>query len=203
MRFKARIGSEYKNVDVVFGDESDVRNIGRWRAPKDASSAVRDAIEFARLASKRWRYYRRSIPCVRTLAEFQSIAKPENRGESCLILIAKADWFISSQPLGLAQCRRTFCNHLILEFLSVHPKVIVGAEPRVRGIGSGLIYTLAALANAVQIGRLWGEATEHSAPFYKHIFETEGLTDQFTADAGVLKRCSLRFKSDVFGELEI
>lgn len=203
MRFKARVGSEYRDVNVVFGKEADVRAVSRWRAGKNAPAAVRDAAEFARLASKRWRYYHRSIPCSETLQDLTEATKRKTEAEICLILIAKADWFSRTQALGLAQCRRTFSNNLLIEFLSVHPRVILGAEPAVRGIGSGLIYTLAAVAKVAGIKRIWGEATANSAPFYKRIFQLREVSDLFVAEGKSLQVCATRFGADVFGELEI
>src|SRR5436309_1477567 len=141
--------------------------VSRWRAPAVVreKAAVRDTLEFARLASKRWRYYRRSICTATNVAEFKAAVSQNTEVEISLLLLARADWFPSSSALGLAQCRRTYCHHLILEFLSVHPRVVGAVPPRVRGVGSGLIYSLAEFAGILGMPLVWGEATASSAAF--------------------------------------
>ena len=63
MKFQVLVGDEPHPVELMFGSEKDVMKVSRWRAPATArrNPAVRDTLEFARLASKRWRYYRRCI----------------------------------------------------------------------------------------------------------------------------------------------
>jgi hypothetical protein len=184
MRFEAMVDGELRPVTVFFGDQADVRAVSRWRVPKGAPVPVRDAVEFARLASKRWRHYLRSIPCAKTLDEFRVVSQNDSREEVSLILLAKAEWFSQSVPIGLAQCRKTYCNHLTLEFLSVHPRVVGGLKgaPKIRGIGSGLVFTLAALAAECGIQKIWDEATENSAPFYEKAFQLRDVKDLFIAN---------------------
>ncbi|MBI2928635.1 MAG: hypothetical protein HYY24_23465 [Verrucomicrobia bacterium] len=63
MRFQVLVEGEPCHVELAFGSEKDLALVSRWRAPAvvAARPAVRDTLEFARLASKRWRHYRRSI----------------------------------------------------------------------------------------------------------------------------------------------
>src|SRR4051812_36579918 len=93
MRFEALVEGELRPVTVRFGKDSDVRAVSRWRITKSPPLSVRDALEFARLASKRWRYYRRTIPCAESLPEFRAAAVRGNQQEISLILLAHADWF--------------------------------------------------------------------------------------------------------------
>ena len=74
--FDVRTADEFRTAETLFGGEPDVRKISRL--PKESPTAVRDALEFARLASKRWRYYRRSIESVSSIREFREViaAKP-------------------------------------------------------------------------------------------------------------------------------
>jgi hypothetical protein len=172
------------------------------RAPKLANSAVRDAVEFARLASKRWRYYRRTIRSVESIEAFKTATNPKNQEESSLILVARAPWFSATQPMGLAQCRRTFCNHLVLDFLTVHPKILLPVGEPIRGIGSGLIFALSALAIRFGVPLIWGEATALSAPFYERVFETPGIKDHFLVGQPILNKCANKFEQDLTGTLD-
>jgi hypothetical protein len=201
MRFKALVGGESLPVEVEFGVEAQVKQVSRWRVPNGSPLAVRDAVEFARLASKRWRYYRRSIPCAVGPNDFRKLTRPDSKIEVSLILLARAEWFSKSFPIGVAQCRRTFCNHLILEFLSVHPKVIGDTSRSIQGIGSGLLFTLGALVMECGIRRLWGEATQFSAPFYRKAFGDTTIEDLFVAGENELARCVEGFRK-ARGELE-
>jgi hypothetical protein len=179
MHFRALLNNQPRDVIVQFGTEQDVRSISRWRTPNGSPIVLRDAVEFARLASKRWKYYRRYDQCSTSLDAFRKEARPSNSNEIAMILLARAQWFSSKTPIGLALCRKSYCNHLILDFLSVHPKAISHSQGAIRGIGSGLLYTLAALARNCHIPLIWGEATISSAPFYAKTFSLSKLKDLF------------------------
>src|SRR5207244_2172791 len=155
--------------------------------------AVRDTLEFARLASKRWRYYRRSIATATSLADCNAAIQHDSHAEVSLLLLVCADWFPSSSVLGLAQCRRTWCHHLLLEFLSVHPRIVGGIVPQVRGVGSGLVFGLAELAGRLGMRMVWGEATAYSAPFYAKTLGLVEVLDHFFISGEVLEHCRGNF----------
>src|SRR2546423_23683 len=138
MRFHVLVGEQPLPIELKFGTGKDLAMVDRWRVPAAArkNPAVRDTLEFARLASKRWRYYRRSIFTATSLAEFRAAIRQNQQAEISFLLLARADWLPSSSVLGLAQCRRTYCHHLILEFLSVHPRIVGKIAPLVQGVGS-------------------------------------------------------------------
>lgn len=56
MQFQVLVDEHPSPVDLKFGSEKDVMMVRRWRAPESVreNPAVRDTLEFARLASKRW-----------------------------------------------------------------------------------------------------------------------------------------------------
>jgi hypothetical protein len=132
----------------MFGDERAVAAVTRWRMPGNLqrSLAVRDTLDSPKLAAKRWRYYRRSIATVTTVRDFRAAVRKDAQAEVCFMLVVRAKWFPSASPIALAQCRRTYCNHVILEFLSVHPRIVGKVEPSVRGVGAGLLCALAELS---------------------------------------------------------
>ncbi len=201
MQFQVLVDREPQPVELAFGGESDLRAVSRWRVPTEAElrAGVRDSVEFARLASKRWRYYRQSIATAASLEDFQAIVAQEPQAEVSVLLVVRADWFRRSGILGLAQCRRTYCHHLILEFLSVHPAIVGGAGPRVRGVGAGLLYGLAELAGSLNIGVIWGEATAHSAPFYAKTCRLPAVKDHFFIQKESLEFCRLQFRQKALG----
>jgi len=201
MEFEARLGEEFPKVNIAFGQEADVRAISRWRARKNSPSSVHDALEFARLASKRWRYYRHSIPSIASISQFEREIRSSSNIELSFILLAQADWFSAKTPLGLAQCRRTFCHHIILEFLAVHPRILLPANPRVRGIGAGLVGGICALAEHLHVPLIWGEATAFSAPFYQNVFNLRDVNDHFFVNQTRVANSAARFRKEVAGRL--
>ena len=178
--------------------------ISHWRAPAALRGrpAVRDTIEFARLASKRHRHYLRSIPTAASVADFDAIITQNPRAEIALMLLVRATWFERSPILGLAQCRRTFCHHLVLEFLSVHPAIVGRLDPRVSGVGKGLLYGLAEIAGQLGLTLIWGEATAYSSPFYAHVLNDAGIKDHFFIRAAALDFCRREFREKFFGGLD-
>src|SRR2546427_730787 len=83
LRFQVLGDAEPRPVELVFGNEQDLVLVSRWRAPAVVASrpGVRDTLEFARLASKRWRYYRRSIATAINIANFKSLVAQEPQAE--------------------------------------------------------------------------------------------------------------------------
>jgi hypothetical protein len=203
VQFYVSVENRPRPVRLVFGDEKGVNAVRRWRAPvgRENFPAVRDTLEFARLATKRWNYYRRSIATATTIAEFRKAIELDSHAEISFILLARAEWFAPSSPLGLAQCRRTWCNHFILEFLSVHPKVLGNVERQIRGVGAGLLCSLAQLAGTLSAPLIWGEATAYSAPFYAKVLGLSEIQDHFFIRDELLDRCRKKFAADFFGEL--
>jgi hypothetical protein len=191
-------------VELAFGSATDLRSISHWRmpAPAPGHSAVRDTVEFARLASKRFRYYLRSIPTATSFRQLNALISRNPEAEVSFLLLARANWFRRSSILGLAQCRRTYCHHIVLEFLSVHPAIVGAMPPRIFGVGTGIVYGLAELAGQLSVKLVWGEATANSAPFYSHILQARDVKDQFAIRGRVLDRCRYQFHAKLSGTLD-
>jgi hypothetical protein len=62
--------------------------------------------------------------------------------------------------------RHTWCHHLTIDFLFVHPR-ISGRVENVKGVGIGILQGVCSLARELACKRVWGEATRDSAPFYQ------------------------------------
>ena len=134
-----------------------------------------DAREFARLAAKRWRHYRDTDCAALSLSALQKMIADDPQGEFCFHLKVAADWFPAS--LGGAMVRRTWCHHLMIDFLFVHPS-ICGRTVDVKGVGIRILRAICLIARALECKRVWGEATRDSAPFYQQLLESP-VEDQF------------------------
>ena len=182
IRFHVEAAGVLRPVELAFANEAEVRRVRAWRKRTPAT----DAGEFAALAAKRWFYYTREGATVASLAELRGAIQRNDRAELAFLLVASAEWATRYKFLALAYCRRTWCHHLVLDFLAVHPGVSIGNQP-IRGLGSGMLATLAGLADSLQMETLWGEATASSAPFYERVLMTKPIKDLF-----IIRRATMR-----------
>lgn len=146
------------------------------------STVIREAVEFTRLAAKRWRYYARTDEAAEGFAGLQRAIRRDPKCEVAFIMVAATRRKHRAEPVGLAYCRRTWCHHLALDFLAVHPCALT-PDWRVSGVGSGIVFGLVQLAGALGIPRIWGEATANSAPFYEKLLAVSPIQDLFIIEA--------------------
>lgn len=189
--FKAAVDGEPKPVQMRFGKHSDLDEIRRWRSPVRlrANPHVRDALEFARLASKRWSYYRRNGESATSLTQLHGAIQRNPNAEVAFMLIARAAWEPDPRLLGLAYCRRTWCHRLVVDFVAVHPHIVGQLHGRIRGMGTALFHGLIQIADDLGIEMIWGEATVNSAPFYEKILGARQILDQFHIYGETMARC--------------
>lgn len=194
-RFRVLEGDAARPVELVFGRESDFALLGDWRLPPALRrhEPARDALAFARLATKRWRYHRRTGHVVTSMAEIRDATARQSRAELAFLLLARAAWKTPSPVLGLAHCRRTWCGHIYLDFLSVHPRIVALHEPRIRTVGSGILYGLCELAGQCGVPAVWGETTETSVTFYRKALHAPALLDGFNIFGVLLEHCRREF----------
>jgi len=168
--FAVSHNEEPVNVMLTFADNTDVMSATRWRVPRelveDAAMQARaaDAREYALLAAKRWKHYRDTKTAAFSLPQLEAMIEHEPEGEFCFYLKVTADWFPTS--LGGAMVRRTWCNHLMVDFLFVHPS-ISGKALNVKSIGLRLLQAICLIARTLGCPLVWGEATRDSASFYE------------------------------------
>lgn len=168
--FPVVLDDEPASVTLDFADHEDVIATTRWKVPRALGkvsamqSRAADARELAMLAAKRWRHYRTTHTIAHSLDQLQQMIATESEGEYCFHLKVTADWFPAS--LGGAMVRRTWCHHLMLDFLFVHPS-ISGRSVNVRGVGLKILQAVCIIAQSLGCPLVWGEATRDSASFYQ------------------------------------
>lgn len=196
MHFRVLEGKESRPAELVFGRESDLSLLREWRLPPKLRrhEPARDAVAFARLATKRWRYHRRTGRIITRAAELRDAAARQTSEELTFLLLARAGWSTRAPILGLAHCRRTWCGHLFVDFLSVHPSIAAQQEPRIRAVGTGILCALCELAGQSGISTVWGETTSTSVSFYRKALNNPALLDCFVISGAVFDQCRRRFR---------
>jgi hypothetical protein len=181
--FQIKINGEARTANLRFATKVKLQryhqNLSTFATK--SSRAVREAVEFTRLAAKRWRYYSRIDEAAESFAGLSRKIQTETKCEVAFIMVASISQNGRDLPVGLAYCRRTWCHHLALDFLALHPRAL---DPtwRMSGIGSGIVFGLVQLARALNIRRISGEATANSAPFYEKLLAVSAVQDLFTIE---------------------
>ncbi len=140
----------------------------------DAHSS--DAAEFGHLAHKRWRYYRDQSLIAGSIRDLQERIRIDPDVELGMICVVGSDRLSPPSCLGLAFFRRTWANHLCLDFLAKHP----ATTDQINGIGYGLLDFIVNVAKEINAGSIWGETTKGSVDFYKKAFDRKNFDDRFS-----------------------
>jgi hypothetical protein len=182
--FQINVGGSPQKAMLRFASSGELRCYHRSLSPfaRETSRIVREAIEFTRLAAKRWRYYSRSDEAAENFAGLQHEIRRDPKCEVAFILVATIQQHRRDLPVGLAYCRRTWSHHLALDFLALHPRALE-RNRRVNGVGSGIVFGLVQLAKALKVPRIWGEATRNSASFYEKLLAVSPIRDLFIIEA--------------------
>ena len=188
MLFHVEAAGEFRPVELTFASESEVRRVRAWRKRIPAT----DAGEFAALAAKRWFYYTREGATVASLDELRAAIKRNERAELAFLLVASAEWAKRYKFLAVAYCRRTWCHHLVLDFLAVRPGLMFANQP-VFGVGSGILSSLMGMADILGMETMWGEATASSARFYEKVLKMRPVKDLFIIQRDLMSDIARRY----------
>lgn len=194
-RFPVKVDGQWREAEISFASERDVKRLAYWRIPKPLpqdrvqTQKIFDAVEFARLACNRWRYYHRQHLTVRSVEDLARFIQDHPTAETAMVLIARPAWRSPIPTLGIAYLRRTWCHHLFLEFFATHPQVIVRRHEKIGAVGIGILRQLIALAETLNVPCIWGEATEFSAGWYEEQLGVEKVLDHFFIEDEVMKHC--------------
>jgi hypothetical protein len=74
--------------------------------------------------------------------------------------------------------RRTWCHHLFVDFLYIHPD-LAGKQMPVTGVGKALLLAACALARDLKIQLVWAEATKGSHRWYEDLLGCKVLDHFF------------------------
>jgi hypothetical protein len=196
VNFLVRADKRLRTVQAVFATEPDLSLLKSWQRAelRSPNAHARDAVEFAKLASKWWEYYHRQGASATSLPKLKSFVSRRPQREYAFLVLAKAKWYEDAPVLGLCCCRRTWCNHIVLEFAAVHPLVLACSARSVRGVGTGMLYSLIRIADEIKSHTVWGEATANSAPFYEKVLGIPKVGDHFFITGRTMDHCREQFQ---------
>ncbi len=194
-RLPVIVNGEWREAAINFASEREVKRLCYWRIsqslPDDAISTrkIYDAAEFARLACNRWRYYHRQQLAVTSLAELERMIGENPSAELAMVLIARPTWRSQISTLGIAYLRRTWCNHIFLEFFTAHPQVIAQRQEQIKAVGDAMMHQILALSESLDVPCIWGEATELSHEWYEKHLTISEVRDHFFIEDEVMTHC--------------
>lgn len=127
---------------------------------------MRDASDFARQATARWRDYSDKKLAAKSLEELQQRSAANPKSEFVSLLILQADWwFDAAEPLAFAYVRRTWSGGAYLEFMAGHPLT----EGQVKGFIQATLRGLLRFAQYSSSQWVWWEATDGSFDKYEKL----------------------------------
>ncbi len=181
------------SASIECATAADVKMLGTWKVSGGASQKSMDAVEYAGLACKRWDFY---VQQDRAISTVQALKKARDAGgdEFAFLTVVKFPAHKKAETGGLCLFRRTWCNHLVVDFLAVNPIYLKGGKYPLSGIGAALLLGVIEMAQVFDCGMIWGEATRESAGNYEAFFGIGNVTDRFEVE----RKTYLEFKARYF-----
>ena len=142
--------------------ESDWRLIRYWGIISSTDPRSADAIEYSTLASERWRYFDGQNFIARSISEIVTRSQEEPDTDLGFGILLSGN---SRSAYGCCFARRTFCNNILLEYLSAAPYT----SDTITGVGTVLVQLLGLLGQQWGASELWGECTSLSNTFYSRL----------------------------------
>jgi len=190
--FKLLAGAEKREAVVRFIDAKHKGYLKTWKTkvPPNPTPDQRDAYDFARSAHQRWDLYHKRYNYALKPGDLDMFVTDNPHVEVSNYVLLTCDWFCPSNVIAAAHYRRSWCNRIILDYLSVHPSIVrpPDGEQIVKGAGTALVCFIAEVADSINADMLWGEATQLSREWYQRAFELEDVKDLLVVPNASLKK---------------
>jgi len=180
MKLNLRKDDPASEVTIRYGTGDDLAFIERWEQAisLDRNPIRLDAVLFARLAVKRYRAHHRFETYATSVDEIGDFTRDNPQAEVANLVLLESNSPEFAPAIGVCHFRRTWCNNLVIDYLSVHPLL---ARPReqtpIKGSGTALLYFVSTVAIMTGAALLWGEATQNSCTFYQKAFHLDETKD--------------------------
>jgi hypothetical protein len=165
------VGREPHEIVCRLAGTSEIAGIAAWRRQtKNRDSDAIDALEFAKHSTKRWGFYKSSKRAMSSLTRAKARVKREPHAELAFMAVLTGEW-APKHILGFTLFRRSWCNHIAVDFIASHPANRENPARAVSGVLRATFRAITEVAFALRVTRIWGEATDSSAEKYAHIFD--------------------------------
>lgn len=175
------IGGQEAPATTRIGGSAEAKALLSWEVEANHDQKSRDAVEYAEQAGKKWVWLKDLNRCPTDVAEAGDLIRSNPVAEICYLLVQESPALEQHGVLGFTLVRRTWANNLVVDFLATNPAVLTAA-PKIQGVGVGILAGICALADQLNAGFVWGEATDMSAKFYQHVFSLPRPSDLFLVD---------------------
>jgi len=183
MNLPVKLNKQRQIASIVFAEGHDFSFLEKWKKQldKDTLPARVDSVAFAHLAHSRYlSHSHEGTPYVTGTEEFKAYINDNPKKEvGCLVLLT-CNWFPDSDVLGLCHFRRSWCNHIVLDYLRAHPFITAptkNCRNIVNGVGLAMLFYVTEIARQCKSKLIWGEATQNSHKFYKKVFKLPSVKD--------------------------
>jgi hypothetical protein len=182
MDIPVELNGAARTAKVVFAGKADLHFVNDWRKSLgDDQNPLRvDAVDFAQLAVYRFEAHSAIEAYAKSIGDIGDHIGYSPQAEVASLVLLKCDWFPDSEVIGIAHFRRTWSNRIVLDYLAAHPFSVRPPDnyPNVvRGVGPGLLYFLSVVAKKYECEAIWGEATQGSCGFYRHVLKLDSVED--------------------------
>lgn len=182
MEIPIKLNGERRKVEVIFAKPEDFKFVAEWQTAvgDDQSRKRLDAVEFARLAVRKYEANRESGVYANDLEDISDHVLNNPKEEVGAFVILKCDWYPGTRVVGFCHFRRSWSNNIILDYLAAHPHIAKEADNathKVRGVGKAICYYIAQVLKQENCPAVWGETTPLSSKFYALAFEFENVED--------------------------
>src|SRR5438876_2095310 len=163
----------------VAATKGDRGALGSWKQSiKDESNPFKLAsLELADLAFRRWEEARAQKAFADNAAALADHIQHDPHAEVTLLTLAKDPQHRPGRLVGLVLFKRTWCNNICVQYIATHPLHVRDESSPLRGLGTALVYYVVYVANHIDAGGLWGEATQDSAQFYNKSLGRNNILD--------------------------
>jgi hypothetical protein len=182
MQLQLEFDGVIKTGTIAFACGADFSFLAGWRDElgEDENPYRRNSVEFAQLTQYRYSSHSDLQPYATSIQDVLDHADNNPHEEVGCVVILTADWYPTSNVLGVCHFRRSWSNRIILDYLAAHPFI---TRPRkqgvldVGGVGVGLLYFVVGVANKCGCDAIWGESTQNSWKFYKRVLKLDLVED--------------------------
>jgi len=198
MKLNLRKDDPSSEVLIRYGTSEDLGFVQSWEDAirTDANPIRQDACLFARLAVKRYQTHRRLEKYASSVDEIGDFTRDNPYAEVANFVLLESVGLELGGTIGVCHFRRTWCNNLVVDYLSVHPLLARPSGPiLMKGSGTALLYFASTVAIMTGAALLWGEATQHSCTFYKNAFELDETKDLIHAPRSNIEAFLLRMQT--------